>query len=91
MEDGFGHPYTFIRFVKRGGELGYRVSTWGQSSDQQKVLGYHRTLRGAAWRAYELWVNRNVPGGAPNTPRGAQDHWGDIGHELQAARPVPVS
>ncbi len=77
MEDGFGHPYAFICFVKRGGEVGYRLSTWAQSSEQQKVLGYYRTLRGAAKRGYELWINRNVPGGPPNTPKGYEDPWGD--------------
>lgn len=29
-------PYAFIRFIKRDGEVGYRASTWLQSSEQQR-------------------------------------------------------
>lgn len=61
MEDSYQRPYAVITFVKRGGELGYRVQTWAQESDGRKIVGYFTSLRGAASAVHGMWINRGVP------------------------------
>lgn len=40
-------PYACIRFLRIGGELGYRVVTWKRASSDRELIGYRWSLRGA--------------------------------------------
>lgn len=72
--DGSEQPYALIDLVKRGGELGYRATTWNQERTAGVVIGYYRTVAGAAATVHMLYNQR--PKGAPNSTEAIVDPWG---------------
>ncbi len=59
-----GDPYAVIRILTRGDETGYRAVTWAATSEDRKLIGYYRTLRGAAFAAHSRWIAGHAkPGG----------------------------
>ncbi|MFW8744953.1 hypothetical protein [Mesorhizobium japonicum] len=55
---GFDQPYAVIRLVEIGAERGYRVVTWAKRSEDRELVGYRKTLRGAASLAQRDRMNR---------------------------------
>lgn len=47
MLDTLERPYAMIDFVRRGDELGYRVTTWVQEASQRE---FHRVPHGCGCR-----------------------------------------
>jgi hypothetical protein len=72
--DAHERPYALVDFIKRGPELGYRVTTWKQRQDERRVLGYYRTLAGGCLAAHQRWNARQTNHGAPNTMSLHADH-----------------
>lgn len=66
MFDSFEKPYALIDIIRRGDEVGYRVTTWKQEPAERKVLGYFTTLAASASSAHGQWINRGVPHHSPN-------------------------
>jgi hypothetical protein len=53
-------PYALIALVRRGGELGYRVTNAHGS-----VIGYYRTLMAASKAAHSWFTSTRGPTGVP--------------------------
>jgi hypothetical protein len=66
MTDPYDRPYGVIRFLRRGGELGYRAVTWAPESADRKLIGYYRTLRAAAKQVHAVFVRSH--GADPDRP-----------------------
>ncbi len=66
MFDSLEHPYALIDIVRRGDEVGYKVTTWKQDPASRKLIGYFKTLAASADKAHSLWIDRGVPHGAAN-------------------------
>lgn len=78
MEDTLGRPYALIDIIRRGDEVGYKVTAWKQ--DAGPVLGYFTNLAASAAHAHERWINRGVPSGSANHTGnwpGKSDPWAD--------------
>ena len=72
--DGMDKPYALIDLVKRGGELGYRATTWNAEKTEGVVIGYYRSVAGACARVHHEYHQR--PKGAPNARQVITDPWG---------------
>lgn len=61
MLDTLERPYAMIDFIRRGEELGYRVTTWEQVSADREIIGYYRTLRAAASAGHRRYIATRGP------------------------------
>lgn len=48
MLDQYRRPYAMIDLVRRGEEIGYRVTTPEQQPSGRELIGHYRNLRAAA-------------------------------------------
>jgi hypothetical protein len=62
----FGRCYGVIRYLRIGGEWGYRAVTWAERSDERQLIGYFRTLRAACWAAHRRFLASHGQNGAAN-------------------------
>ncbi|PRY65016.1 hypothetical protein B0I08_11133 [Glaciihabitans tibetensis] len=60
--DTLGDPYGEIRFVRRGGEVGYRADRCDGTGVAERQVGYFRSLRAAAWNIHVDFIRSH---GAP--------------------------
>lgn len=65
MIDSMNRCYGIIRFVRRGGELGYRADTWADDADGRRLIGYYRTLSGACSAVHQRLLTSATPGMQP--------------------------
>ncbi len=63
MGKGHDQPYAVIRFLEIGGERGYRAVTWARRSEDRKLIGYRKSLRGAARLAHRYQMDLAMRGG----------------------------
>jgi hypothetical protein len=56
LVDDLGERYGEIRFVRRGGELGYRADRCDAAGVLVAQVGYFRTLRAAAWETHMAFI-----------------------------------
>ena len=61
MLDPYRRPYAMIDIIRRGDEVGYRVTDWAQESANRKVLGYFTNLRAAARHGHTLFIASKTP------------------------------
>jgi nicotinamidase-related amidase len=71
-------PYAVVETVRRGQELGYRVTTRADGAEAV-VIGYFRTFRAACKAAHSWFTSTRGPSGRPHagwlpspTPPGAE-------------------
>lgn len=63
----YGERYGIIQALNIGGESGYRAVTGAEDPAQRELVGYYRTLRGAAESTHSRWLARHgTTGFAPN-------------------------
>jgi hypothetical protein len=65
-----GVRYAVIRMLELGGERGYRVVTWAENSADRELVGYYRTLRGAAMAGHLAFVRSHGQNGFAPRPWG---------------------
>jgi len=58
-------PYAVVTTVRRGGELGYRVTTYPDGEDAV-VIGYFRTFRAGCKAAHSWFTSTRGPSGRPH-------------------------
>ena len=56
MLDQYRQPYAMVDILRRGDEVGYRVTNWAQRSTDRKVLGYFTNLRAAAAKGHREFL-----------------------------------
>ena len=70
----YDRTYGLIRTVKRGNEIGYRADSVARPGAESELIGYFKTLRGAAAAAHQAELTRMGTPGPPNgrkaSPRG---------------------
>ncbi|MCU1418550.1 MAG: hypothetical protein JWP32_2724 [Schumannella sp.] len=60
----YDNRYAIIVLLEIGGERGYRVVTGERDPGERRLVGYFRTLRGAAERGHARWLASQArPGG----------------------------
>jgi hypothetical protein len=59
-------PYALIKTVRRGDELGYRVTTITDDGDMPRLLGYYRTLVASTKAAHQWFTSTRGPSGRPH-------------------------
>jgi len=57
----YSKPYAMIDLVRRGDEVGYKVTDWQQDSADRKTLGYFKTLRAAAAMGHAEFIRGHTP------------------------------
>lgn len=61
FQDTFDRPQALVDFVRRGDELGYRVTSWTQNAEDRELVGYFRNLRAAAAAANQHYIRTRTP------------------------------
>jgi len=67
----YDRTYGLIRTVKRGNEIGYRADCIPTPGADAELVGYFRTLRGAAVAIHQAELANSTTAGPPNGPRRA--------------------
>ena len=62
MLDQYRRPYAMIDILRRGDEVGYRVTTWEQRSADRRLLGYFTKLRTAAATGHQAFLATHTTG-----------------------------
>lgn len=62
MLDQYRRPYAMIDIIRRGAEVGYRVTTWEQESSARQIIGYFRNLRAAAASGHQRFLSAHTAG-----------------------------
>lgn len=62
----YGKCYAVVRYLRIGGEWGYRAVTWAERPDERALIGYYRTLRAACWAAHRRFLASHGQNGAAN-------------------------
>jgi len=62
----YGECYGVVRYLRIGGEWGYRAVTWAERSDERTLIGYYRTLRAACWATHRKFLASHGDNGAAN-------------------------
>ena len=65
MVDSKEKCYWIIRIIRKGDEVGYRVVTWAPEPGDRQLIGYYRTLMGAASAAHTNLISQASPGSHP--------------------------
>jgi hypothetical protein len=61
MVDTMGFPYGLVRFVRRGGEVGYRVDRWSEGDQtNNELIGYFTNLRAATMAAHKRFIDQHA-------------------------------
>ncbi|TQL46661.1 hypothetical protein FB562_2185 [Homoserinimonas aerilata] len=69
MIDSTEQCYGVIRIIRRGDEVGYRVTSWAQEASERQLIGYYRTLKGSCEAAHRRFVALHGWPGAVNSGR----------------------
>jgi hypothetical protein len=61
MVDTMGFPYGLVRFVRRGGEVGYRVDRWPKDGESDgELLGYFTNLKAATMASHKRFIDEHA-------------------------------
>jgi hypothetical protein len=66
MVDDLGKPYGFIRFVRRGDELGYRADRCDDMGQPTDHVGYFLALKPATVAVHQAFLRSHGANGPPN-------------------------
>lgn len=64
MVDQVERPYGLIEIIRRGDEVGYRLTSAEKLPSDRQVLGYFRTLRASAAAAHRHYIRSSSPANA---------------------------
>ena len=60
MLDQYRHPYAMIDIIRRGDEVGYKVTTWAQESAARELIGYYLKLKTAAEYGHQRFLSSHT-------------------------------
>ena len=82
----YRRPYALIALIRRGDEIGYRVTTWAKEPAEVEVVGYFRKLRAAAAAGHQQFVTAHSSPGARGVYQG-QPTYSKTGYSTTANTP----
>jgi hypothetical protein len=65
MIDSEQRCYGVITIIRRGSEVGYRATNWVDDETERDLIGYFRTLKGAAEATHQHFIRSHAPGHHP--------------------------